>query len=76
MTIADVAEFYVRRDVLEATGDENACAGCFKPPEAGTMYSNYDIKPGSPAKLPAKLLLCQKCAYIVIGCGPVPPRDS
>lgn len=76
MTIADVAEFYVRRDVLEATGAEAACTGCFKPPEAGTMYSNYEIKPGSPPKLPAEILLCQKCAYIVIGFGPIPPRPT
>jgi hypothetical protein len=77
MTIADVAEFYIRRDVLEASGTETtACTGCFKPPEAGTMYSNYDIKPGSPAKLPAEIILCQKCAYIVIGFGPMPPRAT
>ncbi len=74
MTIVDVVEYYTRRDALEATGTEAACAGCFKPPEAGTMYSHYDVKPGSPQKFPAEILLCQKCAYIVIGFGPpVPP---
>jgi hypothetical protein len=75
MTILDVVEHYTRRDVLEATGEETACAGCFKPPEAGTMYSHYDVTPGAPQKLPAEILLCQKCAYIVIGFGPpVPPQ--
>ncbi len=76
MTIQDVAEFYVRRDVLEVTGGEANCTGCFKPPEAGTMYSNFDVIPGSPQSLPAEILLCQKCAYIVIGFGPMPPRNA
>jgi hypothetical protein len=75
MTIVDVVEYYTRRDVAEATGSEVACTGCFKPPEAGTMYSTYDVKPGSPQKFPAEILLCQKCAYIVIGFGPpIPPQ--
>jgi len=76
MTIADVAEYYTRRDVLEATGDEAACTGCFKQPETGTMYSNYDVKPGATREMPAAIVLCQKCAYIVIGFGPPPPRPT
>lgn len=76
MTIADVAEFYTRRDVLEAGGNEAACTGCFKKPAPGTMYSNYDVKPGAPRTMPAEILLCQKCAYIVIGFGPPPPKPA
>ena len=76
MTIADVVEYYTRRDILEATGEEAPCTGCFKKVEPGAMYSNYDVTPGSPQKLPPSLVLCQKCAYIVIGFGPPVPKPT
>ncbi len=75
MTIADVVEFYQRRDVQEATGDEEPCHGCDKQLEADEPYSNYDLKNAlrTPKAFPASIVLCQKCAYLVIGFRPPPP---
>ena len=44
MTIGDVAAFYNRRDVAEATGKEEPCTGCDKQLEVDEPYSNYDVK--------------------------------
>jgi hypothetical protein len=75
MTIADVVEFYVRRDAVQATGDEEPCTGCDKRLEADDWFSHYDVagKPRTPRAFPATILLCQKCTYMVIGYGPPRP---
>jgi hypothetical protein len=73
MTIADVYEFYVRRDAAEAGGAEEPCTGCDKKLEAGESYSNYDAKVRAPRNLPAHIVLCQKCTYLVVGFRPPPP---
>ena len=76
MTIGDVSEFYVRRDAAEATGDEEPCTGCDKKLNAGESYANYDIagKPRTPRAFPASIVLCQKCAYMVIAWRPPAPQ--
>ncbi|HEV8022036.1 MAG TPA: hypothetical protein VGP41_12265 [Candidatus Lustribacter sp.] len=73
MTIADVFEFYVRRDAAEANGKEEPCTGCDKKLEAGESYSNYDAKVRAPHNLPKHIVLCQKCTYLVVGFRPPPP---
>jgi hypothetical protein len=73
MTIADVFEFYVRRDAAEASGKEEACTGCDATLEAGESYSNYDAKVRAPHNLPRHIVLCQKCTYLVVGFRPPPP---
>jgi hypothetical protein len=76
VTIADVVEFYVRRDVAEATGSEAPCTGCDKQLAPGDAYSHYDLaeKP-RPRSFPTTILLCQKCTYQVIGyIPPLGPR--
>jgi hypothetical protein len=72
MTIGDVYDFYVRRDVAEALGTEDPCTGCDKKLQSGETYSNYDIagKPRTPRAFPPHLVLCQKCAYMVIAWRP------
>jgi hypothetical protein len=72
MTIADVYDFYVRRDVGEALGTEDPCTGCDKKLQSGEAYSNYDIagKPRTPRAVPPHLVLCQECAYMVIAWRP------
>ena len=72
MTIADVFEFYQRRDAVQAAGTEEPCTGCDKKLEAGEWYSNYDIagKPRTPRAFPAHIVLCKKCSYLVIGYRP------
>jgi hypothetical protein len=76
MTIGDVAEFYQRRDAEEASGGEEPCTGCDKTLVAGEPYSNYDIagRPRTPRNFPASLVLCAKCAYMVIAWRPPPPE--
>jgi hypothetical protein len=73
MTIGDVAEFFNRRDVAEATGGEEPCTGCDKKLEAGEPYSNYDAKVRAPRNYPSTIVLCRKCAYLVIGWRPLKP---
>ena len=73
MTVRDVAEFYIRRDALEASGNEMPCEGWDKQLEPGENFSHYDLadsRPGSAA-FPKTIVLCQKCTYMVIGYGPV-----
>jgi hypothetical protein len=69
MTIADVREFYRRRDALEASGGEEPCTGCDKVLEPGEGYSPYDLMDPvrAPRDLPATIVLCQKCVFLVIG---------
>ena len=76
MTIADVFDFYTRRDAAEATGSEEPCTGCDAKIEAGDPYSNYDIagKPRTPRAFPPSLVLCQKCAYMVMAWRPPAPE--
>lgn len=75
MTIGDVAEFYRRRDAAEAVGGEAPCTGCDKTLEPGEPYSNYDIADAlrTPRAFPNSIVLCQKCAYLVIGFRPPAP---
>jgi hypothetical protein len=72
MTIADVYDFYTRRDAAEATGTEEPCTGCDKQLEPGEAYSNYDVagRPRTPRAFPSSLVLCEKCAYMVIAWRP------
>jgi hypothetical protein len=76
MTIGDVATFYQRRDVAEATGGEEPCTGCDTKLEADDAYSNYDLKNTlrAPRAFPQSIVLCQKCAYMVIAWRP--PADT
>ena len=73
MTIADVAEFYVRRDAVQATGDEEPCTGCDAKLAADDWFSHYDLGDvmRTPRAFPATIVLCQGCTYMVIGFGPV-----
>jgi hypothetical protein len=73
MTIGDVAEFYTRRDAPDATGSEEPCTGCDKQLAPDEPYSNYDAKVRAPLNLPKSIVLCQKCAYLVIGWRPMAP---
>ncbi len=73
MTIADVAEFYVRREAEEALGTEEPCTGCDVKLAKGDSFSHYDAKVRAPRNLPETIVLCQKCAYLVIGFRPPPP---
>jgi hypothetical protein len=74
MTIADVVDFYKRRDLQQATGEEEPCAGCDTKLAAGASYSNYDlVQPKAPRAFPASMVLCQKCTYLVIGYRPPKP---
>ena len=54
MTIGDVYDFYVRRDVGEALGTEDPCTGCDTKLQPGEAYSNYDVagKPRTPRAFP------------------------
>jgi hypothetical protein len=76
VTIADVVEFYVRRDAVQAVGSEEPCTGCDKQLAKDDWLSHYDIadKP-HPRSLPATILLCQKCTYQVIGYIPPLKQD-
>jgi hypothetical protein len=76
MTIADVVDFYTRRDAAEATGSEEPCTGCDAKLEPGEPYSNYDIagKPRTPRAFPPNIVLCQKCTYLVIAWRPPTPE--
>ena len=69
MTIADVLDFYERRDALEASGGEEPCTGCDKVLEPEEPYSLYVLagRPRTPRAFPASIVLCQKCTYMVIG---------
>ena len=75
MTIADVVEFYQRRDAIQAEGTEAPCTGCDAKLKPGDWYSNYDIagKPRTPRAFPATIVLCQTCTYLVIGYRPAAP---
>ncbi len=75
MTIADVAEFYNRRDALKASGQEKPCTGCDKTLSPGEDYSNYDLRDPvrAPRAFPVTMVLCAKCTYMVIAYRPVKP---
>ncbi len=74
MTIADVAELYRRRDLVNATDDTTVCAGCDTKLAPGDPYSNYDLaNPKAPRAFPASMALCGKCTYMVIAYRPLPP---
>jgi hypothetical protein len=77
MTIGDVAAFYTRRDAAEATGKEEPCTGCDKQLEEGEPYSDYDVKDTlrAPRAFPQSIVLCQKCAYMVIAWRPPATPD-
>jgi hypothetical protein len=72
MTIADVRDFYVRRDAAVATGGEPLCTGCDKQLGAGENYSNYDLTDPvrAPRAFPISMVLCAACTYMVIAYRP------
>jgi hypothetical protein len=78
MTIADVLDFYQRRDAFDATGGEEPCTGCDKVLEAGEPFSIYDIagRERTPRAFPPSINLCQKCTFMVIGSRMTLPTDE
>lgn len=82
MTIADVVDFYVRREIRTAKGGgaEEACTGCDHVLDAGEEYSYYVIASHdrTPRKLPYDINLCRKCTFLVIGSNmkPAPAPEA